>query len=240
MCVTSSNKQHVQVPNNMTIKTKLSTTDLLVYACLKGHKIKDNACFVSQDTIAKKLSMSRPTVKKSINNLIQAGYVFLKKEGRMSYYEFSKYDKFEPFSYEFLYRTDISNGAKGYIIGMQQSMYKDIDGLGKTTYTDKEAANIMNISEKTVQRYNRELKNSGFLSLLKTEARDEYNKPVLEKVFHLNELGQAIVFTLQKHDDQIKENTENINQLKETIASLQKQVEILLRDKKEVQPEIIL
>ena len=151
-----------------------------------------------------------------------------------------KYDKFEPFSYEFLYRTDISNGTKGYIIGMQQSMYKDIDGLGKTTYTDKEAAQIMNISEKTVQRYNRELKNAGFMTLLKTEALDKYNKPVIEKVFHLNELGQAIVFTLQKHDDQIKENTENINQLKETIASLQKQVEILLREKKDVQQEIIL
>ena len=78
------------------------------------------------------------------------------------------------------------------------------------------------------------------MTLLKTEALDKYNKPVIEKVFHLNELGQAIVFTLQKHDDQIKENTENINQLKETIASLQKQVEILLREKKDVQQEIIL
>lgn len=234
------NKQHVQVPNNMTVKSELSTTDLLVYACLKAHKIKDNACFVSQDTIAKKLCMSRPTVKKAINNLTLAGYVFIKKQGRMSYYEFCKYDKFEPFSYEFLYRTDISNGTKGYIIGMQQSMFKDIDGLGKTTYTDKEAAEILNISEKSVQRYNRELKNSGFLTVVKTDVRDNQNKPVMEKIFHLNELGQAIVFTLQKHDEQIKENTENINQLKETIASLQKQVDLLLRDKRDVMQEVIL
>lgn len=233
-------KQHVQVPNNMTVKTELSTTDLLVYACLKAHKIKDNLCFVSQDTIAKKLVMSRPTVKKAIINLINAGYVFVKKKGRMSYYEFSKYDKFEPFSYDFLYRTDISNGAKGYIIGMQQSMFKDIDGYGKTTYTDKEAAQIMNISEKTVQRYNRELKDSGFMTLVKTDTRDENNRPVFEKVFHLNELGQAIVFTLQKHDDQIKENTEDISKLKDTIASLQKQVELLLQERKEVKQEIIL
>ena len=48
-----------------------------------------------------------------------------------------------------------------------------------------------------------------------------------EKFFHLDELGQAVVFILQDHDQKINENTKDIEELK-------KDMKILMRENEEL------
>lgn len=200
----------------------LNTTDLLVYACLKLHKIKDNQCFISQETIASKLKMSRPTVRKSIDNLRMAGYISTSNQGRLTIYEFAPYKSFEPFSPEFIYNDNISNASKAYLIALQQYMYKDLDGYGKTSFNDKQIAERVNLSERAVRKYNKELSDKGFLTTIKGDSLYPGSSITINnKVFHLNELGQAVVFALQKHEEEIKETKEKVNQNKIDIEELQ-------------------
>ena len=50
----------------------------------------------------------------------------------------------------------------------------------------------------------------------------------MKKFFHLNELGQAIIWTLQKHE-------EDIEQVKERIDKNSKDMNILLRQIKRIE-----
>ena len=65
-----NNKQHVQLPNDMTKSGELSQKDLLVYVTIKRYmNSKTKECFPSLDTIVKVSGVSKPTVRKSIENL---------------------------------------------------------------------------------------------------------------------------------------------------------------------------
>jgi len=50
-----------------------------------------------------------------------------------------------------------------------------------------------------------------------------------EKVFHLDELGQAIVFTLKNHEDRITDTEENIEDLKSKIKVMQHQIDLFIK-----------
>ena len=51
-----------------------------------------------------------------------------------------------------------------------------------------------------------------------------------EKVFHLDKLGQSIVFILKAHHEQIKQNTADIQDIKETSSTLIKENNSLKKD----------
>ena len=65
-----------------------------------------------------------------------------------------------------------------------------------------------------------------------------------EKIYHLDELGQAIVFTLQQHEKAIQQNTDDIKEIKSTVESLTKDIKILMKEnerlKAALSKEIIL
>lgn len=221
-------KKHVQVPNDMTLKPDLEPRDLLVYATIKKYvNYKSGETFVGLETIAKDSGYTVPTVRKSINILKTKQYITVRKKGRSNLYTFNKYKNFEPFSYEFLDRTDLNANEKAYIIASQQYMFKDVEGIGKMTYSNEHQANKLNISSKTIQRLDSALIQKGFLNIVKTSAIDgATGLKINEKIFHLNELEQAVVWTLQKHDEKIEQNTEDIK-------TLQRQIDILLKANKE-------
>lgn len=220
------NDKHTQVPNNM---NDLNNVDLIVYAAIKSYKIGNNPCFVSQETIAKKLNLTRPTVKKAITNLADKEYITVTRKGKMSYYEFSKYKKFEPFSDDFINNSDLDAKIKGYLIGNQQLMFKDIKGIGKTTLTTKELANNVNISERTVNRYEKELIKKGYLTIVNTSDIDSLTGiKKTERIYNLEKLGQAIVWKLKEHDEKINKNSEDIEKLKQDNINLKKQLDILI------------
>lgn len=221
--------QHVQLPNNMTVTKELTPKDLLIYVCIKRYMNKaTKECFPSLDTIVDISGVSKPTVRKSIEKLKELGYIAVRREGRSNIYKFNTYKNFEPFSYSFLDKEDLSANEKAYLIVSQQYMFKDIEGEGKITYSDAELSEQINMSYNSVVKYNKSLKEKGYLDIIKTSKKDsETGLMVQEKIFHLNELEQAIVFALQNHEERITDSEQRIK-------TLEHQVKILLNENREL------
>lgn len=224
-------KKHVQLPNNMTIENSLTPKDLLVYVNIKRHQNSvTKEAFPSTETIAKESGISKPTVLKCIKNLEAAEYISIRKSGRKNIYSFNPYKRFEVFSEEFLDNPDIDANVKAYIIATQQVLFKDIEGLGKTTYSNIELANIINMDRNAISKYDKLLENKGLLTTLSVKD-SETGMKVNEKIFHLNELGQAIIWKLKQHDDDIKE-------LKEITSSNSKDMKLMMEEIKKLKEEL--
>ena len=226
-------KKHVQVPNNMTKNSKIEPRDLLVYSVIKKYSNwETNETFVGLETIAKDCNLTIPTVRKSINILKENGYITVTKKGRSNLYKFNKYRNFEPFSYEFLNRTDLEANEKAYIMTTQQHMFKDVEGYGKVTYNNETLGEMINLSGKTIQRLDKSLMEKGYLNIVKTSAVDgSTGLKINEKIFHLNELEQAVIWTLQKHD-------EKINEHEDRLSAIEKQLSIVLKENAELKKDM--
>ncbi len=229
----SESKQHVQLPNDMTITKILTPRDLLVYVCIKSFMNKDTLeCFPSLATIVNLSGISKPTVMKSIKLLESENYISVRKEGRKNVYKFNPHKNFEPFSYDFLNNKDITSSEKAMYTALQQNLIKDVSGFGKTTYDYFEISEKINMPYKTVLENMKSLEKKGLLDIVKTNKKDPVTGVMKqEKIFHLDELGQAIVFTLQNHEDRINDNTSDIK-------TLQKQVNILIKENRELKKVI--
>ena len=228
------NKQHVQVPNKMTEEhNDLKPGDILVYATIKRHMNKDTkTCFPSLDTISKECGASINTIRSSIQNLINSGYIETEPYGRGKLYRFLKWDKFEPFSYDFLDNKNLSFKEKAYILVTQQYMFKDKDSQdGILTYSNVDLANKINLTPPTISKLNNSLMEKNILSINTTSLKNqETGLPIKEKVFHLTKLQQAIVFILGNHEERIQENTNDISLLKERLDKLEKENKKLKRE----------
>lgn len=228
-----NSKQHIQLPNNMTNKEDITPKDLLIYVTIKSFMNKDTlSCFPSIATIVKKSGVSKPTVLKGILKLQAAGYIRIGKYKRSNLYTFSRYKNFEPFSYDFLNRTDISTEEKSLIIAEQQHMFKDTEGFGKISYTDLELSKKINMSYPSIVKYHKSLEEKGFLTIVKTSAKDSSTGvQINEKIFHLDELGQAIIWKLQQHE-------EDINELKKITDTTSKDMKIMMNEIKRLREEM--
>lgn len=226
-------KRHIQMPTKMTNTKVLKPKDLLVYVCIKSFMNKDTLeAFPSLNTIVKISSVAKPTVLKAIEKLKQENYLSVRKEGRRNIYKFNPHKNFEVFSYDFLNKEDLNSTEKATIIALQENMIKD-NGFGKTTYSYTEMSNNINMSYNTVVKTMGSLEEKGYLDVIPTNAKDPYTGLMKkEKIFYLNELGQAIVFTLQKHHEEIQENKEKTKVNTEDIDTLKKQVKILINETK--------
>ena len=225
-------KQHVQLPNSMTQAGELSPKDLLVYVSIKRFlNSKTKECFPSLDKIVEKSGISKPTVRKSIEILKKLGYITVNVKGRSNYYTFNSYKTFEPFSYDFL-DSDTDANIKAYIIAAQNVMFKDIKGFGKISYSDTELSKLINLDRHTIAKYNKILEEKGLLSTVKLDKKDTTSGIYInEKIFHLDELGQSIIWALQKHEN-------DINELKEQTNNTSKDVELLLKEIESLRKEI--
>ncbi len=226
-------KHHVQLPNNMTKSGELTPKDLLVYVTIKSYMNKDSKeCYPSLDTIVERSGISKPTVRKAINVLKKENYLSVRIEGRKNVYRFNSYKTFEPFSYDFVKDTTIEPNLKAYIIASQQLMFKDVEGFGKISYTDSELSELINMDKRTIAKYNKTLEEKGYLSIIKTNKKDNITGlRIDEKIFHLDELGQAIIWTLQKHE-------EDINELKEQTSNTAKDIKIMTKGYDELEKRL--
>jgi predicted transcriptional regulator len=225
-------KKHVQVPNNMTDNDELEPRDLLVYATIKKYvNYQTNETFVGLEKISEDSGYAIPTIRKSIEILKNKNYITVTKKGRSNLYKFNPYKKFEPFSYDFLDRKDLAANEKAYIIASQQYMFKNIEGMGKITYDNERHGQILNLSGKTVQRLDKSLIDKGYLNIIQTSAVDgSTGLKINEKIFYLNELEQAVIWTLQKHDEKINEHDTRLD-------TLEKQLKIVLKENTELKKE---
>lgn len=84
-------------------------------------------------------------------------------------------------------------------------MYKDIQGLGKISFSNRELSRLSGVPETTIRDSNNELKNKQYLDILNNELRDQETGCKTEtKVFHLADLGQAIIWVLNNHEQRIQ------------------------------------
>ena len=235
---TQENLQHVQVPNDMGTKN-LTPKDQLIYSIIKSHDNPTKGCFPSLQVLSKESGASINTIRDSIARLKEAGYIKTELKGRKTYYTFDPYKKFEPFSPDFISNPNISFTTKSYLIASQQFMYKDVENLGKLSFSNRELADQINMPESTIRRCNAELVSKDYLTILKNESKDiQTGCKTDTKLYDLNKLGQAVIWAICNHEDRIQQNTEDINTLKarldkqdEQLAEYKKLVDRLLKDK---------
>lgn len=207
----------------MTEQKILAPQDLLVYLAIKRYMNNiTKEAFPSLATIAHSCSASINTIRKSINNLKLAGVIDTYKQGRSQIYKFLRYTNFEPFSYEFLDKEDLTFTEKAYLVASQQYMFKE-NGEGKIAMTNKELSEKINLSEPTISKCNKSLEKKDYLLVIKTKKKNtETGVMINEKFFHLNELQQAVVFTLQNHEERLNENDTKIESLTKEVELLKK------------------
>lgn len=239
--------QHVQLPNGM-LKTKtLVPRDLWIYICIKSFMNSGTReCFPSLKTLQKITGYSIPIIRKSISLLEKENWLIVKKFGRQQKYFFKDYKNFEPFSFEFIKKTDLDVKEKSYIVASQQFMFKDTPGFGKISYTDKKLSEILNIPEATLISLEKSLQEKGYLSVI-PESHYKSGIHINNKFFKLDELGQNIVFALQNHEERLLEVEETlsdeIKNLKQLIAKMGKSNQWLtqkLLEQKDDNTDIIL
>ena len=232
-------KKHSQVPNDMA-KDGVSPREQLVYAVLHSYDNPEHKVFPSLDKLAERSQLSVPTVRASLKILEDAGYIKIEKKGRKNYYTFSKYLNFEPFSDEFLDNKDITPTTKAYLVAAQQFMYKDVEGVGKLSYSNLAMSKHINMPESSIRKCNKELEKKNYLTVIKNASLGD------TKIFNLNDLGQAIIWALQNHEERITQNTEKVADLEKRMEVLEKQLkskdELLakLLKNKQQQDELIL
>lgn len=206
-------KQHVQLPNDMTLDVK--PKDLLIYVTIKRHQNSETKkAYPALTTICAESGASINSVRKSIDRLKETEYIKVEKEGRKNIYIFNDYKNFEPFSYEFLDNKDLSYEEKSYILASQQYMFKDVEGEGKISMSNTELAKKINTSESSIIRYNNSLERKGILVKAQATIRDLETGCCKEiKIFNLNKIIQQIVWILKNHEERISNIENRVNKL---------------------------
>lgn len=247
-------KQHVQLPNKMG-ENDLAPKDQLIYLSIR--RFMNGQTKVAYPSLAKISEVSGAsinTIRNSIKVLEEKDYFKVIKEGRSQKYLFNELKKFEPFSYNFLDKPDLTFTEKSYIVASQQYMYTDVEGIGKISYSNKELSEKINMPESTISKTNRSLVRKKYLTLIKNKTRDiETGCKTDTKLFKLNELGQAVIWVLKNHEDRIQQLEENsiskeefeqvkqeVNYLKEQLEQSQKLNVTLLKERETLQTNYTL
>lgn len=212
-------KQFVIYPHNENSEEQpnLTPKDKLIYVAIRRYMDKDSMeAFVSYAKITQDTGAAANTIKKSVDNLIREEYLNTRKVGKKIYYIFNNKKKFEPYSYDFLDRKDLSFTEKSYLIASQQYMFKDGDSeQGKISYTNKELSGLIKMPESTISKANRSLESKGFLN----------GASLPTKTFNLRELDQVFIWKFKEQDEKIQENTSRIEELERKIQKYDKVIE---------------
>lgn len=224
MNVNDEKQRFIKYPRE---KQTITPQDALVYVSLRSFVNGETLeCYPSLKTISKKSNLSVPTVLKCINNLIDKNFISKRKDKNRVIYRFNEENKFEPFSYEFLEKEDLTPLEKGILILSQQYMLKN-EGFGDIWYSNRELGKLLDVPYTTVSKIFRSLRDKGYLNMGSLTRAD---KQIVEvKQFNLSKLEQAIVFKLAEHEERIQENANEIEELKARVALLEK--ELKLRDR---------
>lgn len=229
--------QHIEVPHelvNLKRQGKLEQGDQVIFAAIKKYmKNESRECYPSITTIAKDLKCSRSKIISAINRLCECN--LLKKTcgplGSHNTYVFTRteFDNyFEMFTREFLL-IDMPLNIKEYYMGIQQFLYGKETGVGRCSFSNVQLAEKLGISVVSVKKYNTYLINNGFLEEETTSKTDSAGLPIIQKNFNLSGLQQAALW-VKAVTEQITMNTADIEDMKDEISSLRKELENLKRE----------
>lgn len=224
-------KQFVIYPHgeNSESQPNLTPKDKLIYIAIRRYMNKETMeAYPSYATITKDTKAAAVTIKKCVNNLIREKYLNTRREGKRIVYIFNNKKKFEPFSYEFLDRRDLTFTEKSYIVATQQFMFKNENTeTGDISYTNRELSELIKMPESTISKNNRSLEVKGLLE----------GASLPTKQFKLRELDQLFVWKFKEQDEKIQQNTDKIVALEKDNAELKKRVieleKLALKDIKE-------
>lgn len=190
-------------PDNSEPQPDLEPKDKLIYVAIRRYMNKQTMeAYPSYAKITKDTGAAAKTIKKCVDRLIEEKYLETRREGRKIIYKFNNQKQFEPYSYAFLDKPELTFTEKSYIIASQQYMFKD-EQEGKISYTNKELSSLIKMSESQISKCNHSLEKKGFL-----EGSSE-----LVKRFQLRELDQLFIYKFKEQDERISNNEYNIEKL---------------------------
>ena len=224
-----NNKQYVIYPHpsNEENQPDLDPKDKLIYIAIRRYMNKSTLeAFPSYATITKDTGAAAKTIKKCVDNLVEENYLQTRREGRKLIYTFNNKKQFEPFSYEFLDKPELSFTEKSYIVASQQYMFKD-ENEGRIEYTNKELSSLIKMPESTISKCNHSLERKGFL--------EGANLPT--KTFNLRELDQVFIWKFKEQDEKIQENTDRIEELEKQVREISKINSKLLEENKKLKAQ---
>lgn len=173
---------------------------------------------------------------KIIKAIEEKGYFTIAHVGPLnkSVYTFNNEKSFEPFSYEFLDKKDLTKSEKLQILCTQQYMFKN-DGIGKLTYSDNELSKLTGLDRRTIAINNNLLSSKGYMTQVAVKTKDAETGLVnKETIYHLNELGQAIVFTIQNHEERLNENEKKLDDTRKDVSILLNEIKGLRKELNEL------
>lgn len=222
------NGQFFILPTKMTEESPLKPTDVLIYLYLKCYDNEQHECYPSLATLSKRSGTAINTIRKAIDNLVKYEYISVKKVGRSNYYYFKKVIKFDKFYLDFIDNPNLSFSEKAYIAASYQYMYKDIKPYGKISLSNKDLAEKLNVSEKSIYRLNKDLTRKEILQIFKESKRNlETGCSEELKVFNLQKCGQAALWLIQDNAERINAIEEKDRERDELIKSQQKMLKIM-------------
>lgn len=190
----------------------LDPKDKLIYLAIRRYmNRKTMEAFPSYARITEDTGAAAKTIKKCVDNLVKEEYLETRKDGRKIVYKFNNKKQFEPFSYDFLDKPDLTFTEKSYIVATQQFMFKNKETLeGNISFPNNKLANLINMSPATISRCNHSLEKKGYLE----GASDS------TKRFQLRELDQMIIWKLQQQENRLDVHENDITFLKKEVQRL--------------------
>ena len=220
-----NSKRYVIYPHNGNEEEQpnLTPKDKLVYIAIRRYADdKTLEAFPSYAKLKEDIGAVPRTIKGCVENLEREGYISTRKNGRQIIYKFNNKKKFEPFSYDFLYKKDLTFTEKAYIVATHQYMFEQDNGTKTISYTNKELEEIIHMSDSTISRCNQSLESKGYL--------EGSNK--LTKVFQARELDLMFIEKFKDIDDKVNKNTEDIEYLKRENEQLREEIKALKENRK--------
>ena len=207
--------QFVIIGNNFVLTEGLDPIDVVVYASIKKFD-NINGCFPSLDTIAKQAMLSKSKVKKCIKNLVKSKWLITECNGKgcYTYYKFLKDENFEPASYKFLDMKDLDIYCKGYLICLQQFMYKNSVDEGAVILSAEQISKMINMPLRTVYKVEQTLREKGILTISANRNTDIVTKSHNKiRKYNFNQYFQAIAYILRHHEDKLKNHDEQLQNI---------------------------
>lgn len=211
--------QFVIIGNKCVLTDNLTPIDIVVYASIKRFDGPDG-CYPSLETLCNKTMLSKPTLLKCIKNLIRSKWMTCSCEGRghYTYYTFLKDEQFEPVSYKFLDMKDLDINCKGYLICLQQFMYKNSVNEGAVMLSAEQISKMINMPVRTVYKVEQTLREKGILKISANKNTDlvtqSHNKI---RKYNFDQYFQAIAYILRHHEDKLKLHDEQLENIQITI-----------------------
>ena len=212
-------KQFVVYPHpaNNEPQPDLDPKDKLVYIAIRRYMNKNTMeAFPSYAKITEDIGAAAVTIKKCVDHLIEQGYLSTYKRGRSIVYKFNNKKFFEPYSFDFLDKKDLTFTEKAYIVATQQYMIKDNDE-GKISYTNKELSELIQMPQSTISRVNHSLQDKGYLN----------GASEITKKFQLRKLDQLFIWKFKQQDERITKVENALYEVLEQNKQLKKKIELL-------------